>query len=84
MREKLQQEVNQEPYTVRAHTAEAPYGCIKQNWKFTHVRRRGITKAAMEVALLFSLHNILKLGAILHRYSTDMSKSRGPIFKLTA
>ena len=66
MREKLQQEVNQELYKVRAHTAEAPYGCIKRNWKFTHVLRRGITKVAMEVALLFSLHNILKLGAVLH------------------
>jgi transposase len=66
MREKLQQEVNQEIYKVRAHTAEAPYGCIKRNWKFTHVLRRGITKVALEVALLFSLHNILKLGAVLH------------------
>jgi transposase len=66
MREKLQQEVNQELYKVRAHTAEAPYGCIKRNWKFTHVMRRGIAKVAMEVALLFSLHNILKLGAVLH------------------
>jgi transposase len=66
MREKLQQEVNQELYKVRAHTAEAPYGCIKRNWKFTHVMRRGIAKVAMEAALLFSLHNILKLGAVLH------------------
>jgi hypothetical protein len=64
MREKLQQEVNQELYKVRAHTAEAPYGCIKRNWNFTHVLRRGITTVAMEVALLFSLHNILKLGAL--------------------
>ena len=66
MREKLQQEVNQKLYTLRAHTAEAPYGCIKRNWKFTHVMRRGIAKVAMEAALLFSLHNILKLGAVLH------------------
>jgi transposase len=47
-------------------TAEAPYGCIKRNWKFTHVLRRGITKVAMEAALLFSLHNILKLGTGLN------------------
>lgn len=66
MREKLQQEVNQEIYQLRAHTAEAPYGCIKRNWKFTHVLRRGIAKVAAEVALVFSLHNILKLGAVLH------------------
>jgi len=66
MREKLQQEVNQQIYRLRSHTAEAPYGCIKRNWKFTHVLRRGIAKVAMEVALLFSLHNILKLGAVLH------------------
>jgi len=66
MREKLQQEVNQEIYRLRAHTAEAPYGCIKRNWKFTHVLRRGIAKVAVEVALVFSLHNILKLGAALH------------------
>ena len=66
MREKLQQEVNQEIYRLRAHTAEAPYGCIKRNWKFTHVLRRGIAKVAAEVALVFSLHNILKLGAVLH------------------
>jgi transposase len=66
MREKLQQEVNQEIYQLRAHTAEAPYGCIKRNWKFTHVLRRGLTKVAMEAALLFSLHNILKLGTVLN------------------
>jgi hypothetical protein len=66
MREKLQQEVNQQIYRLRAHTAEAPYGCIKRNWKFTHVLRRGIAKVAMEVALLFSLHNILKLGTALN------------------
>jgi hypothetical protein len=66
MREKLQQEVNQEIYRLRAHTAEAPYGCIKRNWKFTYVLRRGIAKVAAEVALVFSLHNILKLGAVLH------------------
>jgi len=66
MREKLKQEVNQELYKLRAHTAEAPYGCIKRNWKFTHVLRRGLTKVAMEAALLFSLHNILKLGTVLN------------------
>ncbi|MCX5902797.1 MAG: transposase [Proteobacteria bacterium] len=66
LREKLRPEVNQELYKLRAHTAEAPYGCIKRNWKFTHVLRCGLTKVAMEAALLFSLHNILKLGTVLN------------------
>lgn len=66
MREKLQQEINKEIYKLRTHTAEAAYGCIKRNWKFTHVLRRGITKVAMEATLLFSLRNILKLGTVLN------------------
>ena len=66
MREKFQQELNRETYKLRSHTVEAPYGCMKRNWKFTTIMRRGAAKAAMEMALVFSLHNILKLGAVLN------------------
>ena len=66
MREKLQQEVNRKIYKLRSHTVEAPYGCMKRNWKFTTIMRRGAAKAAMEMALVFSLHNILTLGAVLN------------------
>jgi len=64
MREKLKLGMNQKLYKLRFHASEAPYGCLKRNWKITHLMRRGIAKAAMELALLFSLHNILKLGAV--------------------
>lgn len=62
MRQKLAEEQNQAIYKMRAHSAEAPYGCVKHNWGFTHLLRRGDIKAAMECALLFTLHNLLKLG----------------------
>lgn len=64
MRQKLADAGNKELYNLRAHTAEAPYGCVKRNWKFLNFLRRGIGKTGAEAALLFSLHNILKLGAV--------------------
>jgi transposase len=62
MRQKLADEQNQAIYKMRAHSAEAPYGCVKHNWGFTCLLRRGEIKVAMECALLFTLHNLLKLG----------------------
>ncbi len=64
MREKLSLKENREIYNLRAHAAEAPYGCIKWNWKVISMMRRGIGKVGMEFALIFSLHNLLKLGAV--------------------
>ena len=62
MREKLQGKRAHQRYNKRAHAAESPYGNVKWNLKFRAVMRRGREKVLMEVALLFMLHNILKLG----------------------
>jgi transposase len=62
MREKLKKKRNKKKYVKRAHSAESPFGQIKHNLKFRIFMRRGIEKIKMECALLFSLHNILKIG----------------------
>lgn len=68
MRAKLADEENKKIYKLRAHSAEAPYGCVKHNWGFTHLLRRGTAMVAVDCALVFSLHNLLKLGAVLFAY----------------
>lgn len=65
MRARLERVENRSRYTKRAHAAEAPYGHAKRNLKFTHVIRRGIEKVRMEMALLFMLHNIMKVAPVL-------------------
>jgi transposase len=62
MRTKLHGKRAHQRYNKRAHAAESPYGNVKWNLKFRAVMRRGREKVLMEVALLFMLHNILKLG----------------------
>ena len=64
MRKKLNYKRNQKIYAKRAHSAESPFGQVKHNLKFRIFMRRGIEKIKMECALLFSLHNILKLGKL--------------------
>jgi transposase/IS5 family transposase len=61
MRERLAKEENRVQYRLRAHAAESPYGNAKRNLKFSYVLRRGIEKVRMEMALLFMLHNGMKL-----------------------
>lgn len=53
---------NKEKYTMRAHSAESPYGDIKHNKKYRIFMRRGLEKVKTEVSLIFMLHNILKIG----------------------
>jgi transposase len=65
MRARLEEEGNRSRYNKRAHAAESPYGHAKRNLKFTHVMRRGIEKVRMEMALLFMLHNIMKVAPVL-------------------
>ena len=65
MREKLSKEENKELYDQRAHPCESPYGIVKYNWKVLNIMRRGRAKAMMEFALIFMLHNILKLAPIV-------------------
>jgi len=62
MRGKLQGKRAHRRYNKRAHAAESPYGQVKWNLKVRAVMRRGREKVLMEVALLFMLHNMLKLG----------------------
>jgi IS5 family transposase len=62
MRAQLHGKRAHQRYNKRAHAAESPYGNVKGNLKFRAVMRRGREKVLMEVALLFMLHNILKLG----------------------
>ena len=47
----------------RAHAAESPFGNAEGDLKFRGVMRRGVAKVRMEVALLFMLHNMLKMAA---------------------
>jgi IS5 family transposase len=61
MRAKLQGKRSHRRYNKRTHAAESPYGNVKWNLKFRAVMRRGSEKVLMEVALLFMLHNMLKL-----------------------
>jgi len=63
MREKLRKKRAQRRYNKRAHAAESPFGQVKGNLKFRALMRRGMAKVRMEVALLFMLHNMLKMAA---------------------
>jgi transposase len=65
MRAKLELEDNRRKYNKRGHTAEAPYGNLKRNLKYTYVMRRGIEKVRMEMSLLFTLHNIMKVAPVI-------------------
>jgi hypothetical protein len=64
MRQKLSQSENQKLYNLRAHVAESPFGCIKWNWKIIALLRRGAEKVQADAALIFSVHNILKLRTV--------------------
>jgi transposase len=61
MRGKLEGKRAHRRYNKRAHAAESPYGNMKWNLKFRTVMRRGREKVLMEAALLFMLHDMLKL-----------------------
>jgi transposase len=61
MRTKLDKQRSQRRYNKRAHSAESPFGNLKWNLKFHGVMRRGIEKVRMEAALLFMLHNTMKM-----------------------
>jgi transposase len=63
MREKLSKKRAQRRYNKRAHAAESPFGQVKGNLKFRALMRRGVAKVRMELALLFMLHNMLKMAA---------------------
>jgi transposase len=65
MRAKLELEENRRRYNKRGHAAEAPFGNAKRNLKFTYVMRRGIEKVRMEMAMLFILHNIMKVAPVI-------------------
>ncbi len=61
MRTKFEKKRSHQRYNKRAHTAESPYGNLKWNLKFRAVMRRGVEKVRMEAALLFMLHNFMKM-----------------------
>ena len=61
MRAKLDKKRSQRRYNKRAHSAESPFGNLKWNLKFHGVMRREIEKVRMEAALLFMLHNTMKM-----------------------
>lgn len=63
MREKLLKKKAQRRYNKRAHAAESPFGQVKGNLKFRALMRRGAEKVKMEVALLFMLHNMMRMAA---------------------
>jgi transposase len=61
MRSKLARKGVRSRYNLRAHSAESPFGHIKANLKFRTVMRRGYEKVRMEMALLFMLHNGMRM-----------------------
>jgi IS5 family transposase len=65
MRTKLEKKRSQGRYNKRAHASESPFGNFKWNLKFYAVMRRGIGKVRMEAALLFMLHNFMKMAPAL-------------------
>lgn len=64
MRKELKKKRNEKIYNQRAPIVESPYGQIKHNLKYRIFMRRGEMKIKMEAALLFMLHNILKIGKL--------------------
>ena len=65
MRDKLGKKRARRRYNKRAHAAESPFGNVKWNRKFRAVMRRGIEKVRMEAALLFMLHNMMKMATAM-------------------
>jgi transposase len=63
MRHRLSLKRNQALYNRRAHPAESPYGHAKRNLRFICCMRRGIENVKMEMALVFMLHNMMRLRA---------------------
>ncbi|MBN1696349.1 MAG: transposase [Spirochaetales bacterium] len=63
MRKRMKKKQNKKRYKQRSHTVESPYGQIKHNLKYRIFMRRGKAKVMMEAALLFMLHNIIKIGS---------------------
>lgn len=63
MRHRLSLKRNQAIYNRRAHAAESPYGHAKRNLRFICCMRRGIENVKMEMALVFMLHNLMRLRA---------------------
>jgi hypothetical protein len=61
MRHRLSLKRNKRIYNRRAHAAESPYGHAKQNLKLMCCMRRGTDKVKMEMALVFMLHNMIRL-----------------------
>jgi len=63
MRHRLSLKRNKRIYNRRAHAAESPYGHAKRNLRFICCMRRGIENVKMEMALVFMLHNMMRLNA---------------------
>jgi transposase len=63
MRHRLSLKRNKRIYNQRAHSAESPYGHAKRNLRFVCCMRRGIENVKMEMALVFMLHNMMRLNA---------------------
>jgi hypothetical protein len=61
MRTKLNKKRSQGRYNKRAHSAESQFSNRRWIFKFRAVMRRGIAKVRMEAALLFMLHNFMKM-----------------------
>lgn len=63
MRHRLHLKRNKKVYNRRAHSAESPYGHAKRNLRFICCMRRGLENVKMEMALVFMLHNMMRLRA---------------------
>jgi transposase len=67
MRKDLSGKRNREIYKQRSHCVESIYGQVKHNLNFRILKRRGHDKVEMEIAMIFMLHNILKIGKKLKK-----------------
>jgi transposase len=61
MEHRLRTEEGAASYATRSHTVEPVFGDTKENRGFRRFMRRGLTAADSEAALIFAVHNLLKV-----------------------
>jgi hypothetical protein len=61
MEHRLRTPEDAQAYATRSHTVEPVFGDTKQNRGFRRFMRRGLDAADSEAALIFAVHNLLKV-----------------------
>jgi hypothetical protein len=61
MEHRLRTPEGAQAYATRSHTVEPVFGDTKENRGFRRFMRRGLDAADSEAALIFAVHNLLKV-----------------------